>query len=449
MLPDEVLLGIFDICAGKNGGHKFSKRDVEAWQSLVHVCQRWRSVVFGSPRRLNLRLVFTNFTHARDTLDVWPALPLVFNASVYETKGEDDVAFVLERRDRLQAICLSFLVVWGSSLEDALAAMQGPFPELTDLRLNLNPECGRMPILPESFLGGSVPRLRFLRLKCIPFPGLPELLLSTSQLTTLYLEDIPHSGYFSPEAMATPLSTLINLRSLCLQFESYEFDWENRRLLPPTRSILPVLTSFEFKGVGEYLNDLVAGIEAPKLRKLNIYFLHQEFDLPQLIQFISDIPKLRTLEKGHVSFREDTATVVFSSQTYGHGVLVVDVFCEEPDYQLTSLKQVCASCLPPLFTLFTLEDLYIHGTPNSTNWKYEDYDPEDDPSWLGLLRSFPSVMNLYLSEEAAPCIMAVLEDFFDEGRTTVLPNLREIFSQCPWRPNQERHWEVLCRATVN
>jgi hypothetical protein len=31
-----------------------SKEEIEVWQTLVHVCQRWRNLVLGSPRRLNL-----------------------------------------------------------------------------------------------------------------------------------------------------------------------------------------------------------------------------------------------------------------------------------------------------------------------------------------------------------------------------------------------------------
>jgi hypothetical protein len=66
---------------------------MEAWQSLVHVCRRWRSLVLGSPRRLNLRLLCTPKTHARDTLDVWPALRLIVegNKDATFSPGTDNV----------------------------------------------------------------------------------------------------------------------------------------------------------------------------------------------------------------------------------------------------------------------------------------------------------------------------------------------------------------------
>ena len=57
MLSDDVLLGMFDFYVDEDGE---TKEDVEVWQVLVHVCRRWRSIVFGSPRRLNLQLFCTS-----------------------------------------------------------------------------------------------------------------------------------------------------------------------------------------------------------------------------------------------------------------------------------------------------------------------------------------------------------------------------------------------------
>jgi hypothetical protein len=46
------------------------KKKKDTWQTLVHVCRRWRTLVFGSPLFLKLELVCTVKTPARDTLDV-------------------------------------------------------------------------------------------------------------------------------------------------------------------------------------------------------------------------------------------------------------------------------------------------------------------------------------------------------------------------------------------
>jgi hypothetical protein len=74
VLPDDVLLEIFDfyMVMTRDPTDIEDRTDwktmIEAWQLLVHVCRRWRSVVFGSPRRLNLQLYCTAETPARDTL---------------------------------------------------------------------------------------------------------------------------------------------------------------------------------------------------------------------------------------------------------------------------------------------------------------------------------------------------------------------------------------------
>jgi hypothetical protein len=87
--------------------------------------------------------------------------------------------------------------------------------------------------VPDSFLGGSASRLKYLILHRIPFPGLPKLLLSATHLVTLSLNFIPHSGYFPPDAIAAVLPTLTRLTSFYLQFISTRScpDRETRR--PP------------------------------------------------------------------------------------------------------------------------------------------------------------------------------------------------------------------------
>jgi hypothetical protein len=49
----------------------------EDWQILVHVCQKWRYVVFRSPLHLNLRIVCSPETPVREKLALWPPLPLI------------------------------------------------------------------------------------------------------------------------------------------------------------------------------------------------------------------------------------------------------------------------------------------------------------------------------------------------------------------------------------
>ena len=399
--------------------YEYYNKEIEKWQTLVHVCRRWRRVVFGSPRRLNLRLVCSSETPARNTLDVWPSLPLLIR-DTYPTEDVDDIIAVLERSDRVVEI--SFATDCDRYLEDVLAAMQVPFPELT--RLGLRSGGGMESVLPDSFLGGSASRLQFVSLNHIPFPGLPKLLLSATHLVLLYLWSIPHSGYVSPEAMVTTLSTLTSLESLSLEFESPQShpDWAHRRLPPPTRSVLPVLTVFWFKGVCEYLEDIMTCINAPQLDHLYITLFNQiVFETPQFIQFINRSPISETFEKAVVVFSKTDTSVKLSSQTSGYGTLNMGISCIELDWQVSSMEQICTWCLPPLSML---EDLYIYEHPS---WPPVWQDNVDNTLWLELLRPFTSVKNLYLSEKFASLITPALQELTGGSTTGVLPTLQNIF----------------------
>ena len=425
MFPDDVLLDIFDFYVDEDMGEDFEHE----WITLAHVCRRWRSVVFQSPRRLNLRLLCTCKTPARDTLDIWPPLPLlIYNVHGILDGGPssvDNIITVLAHNDRVCQIKLMFLSSSQMGYLTDSAAMLKPFPELTDLQLGIHVYDGPGPILPDLFLSGTAPRLRSLNLVNIPFPGLPKLLWSSTHLVVLDLFDIPRSGYIPPEAMATSLSALTSLKFLRLHFRNPQPRpaLESRRPppRPSTRSILPSLTEIRFKGTSEYLEEILAWIDAPLLDELHIIFFNQIiFDTPQLFLFISRRPTLRTLEEGYIEFRSGAIIVKFPSQTPDHEVLSVEISCTASEWQLSSLEQVCTSSLP---TLSTLEDLHIFE-----NRKYPPrrQDDVENTLWLDLLRSFVAVKNLYLSEEFVPRIAPALQELVGGRATEVLPNLENI-----------------------
>jgi F-box-like len=428
VLPDDILLEIFDFRVDQDASRQFifSQREIKTWQTLVHVCRRWRNIVFRSPLRLNLTLLCTAKTPTRDTLDVWPPLPLVILShslygidSDFSTEHVDNIIAVLEHSDRVCQI--SLINVPDSHFQELLAAAQEPFSELTHLLLSSHGE----PVIPDSFLGGSALRLQDIWLHGIAFPSLPKLLLSATHLVHLYLQNIPHSGYISPKAMATTLSTLTCLRILILEFQSPQSfpDWESRHPPPLTRSVLPVLTNFTFKGVSDYLEYLVARIDAPQLYRSHITFFNQIlFDTPQFIQFIGRTSKLEALEKAHVSFGDDAAMVNLSSLTSNFSQLItVKIPCIDLDWQVSSLEQVFTSSLPPLFAL---EDLYIHKHPDSQR---DRRDNVENALWLELFQPFPTVKNLYLCVGFAPRIVPALQELVGDRTTEVMPDLQNIF----------------------
>jgi hypothetical protein len=396
------------------------------WKTLAHVCRRWRSVVFQSPRHLNLRLICTHNTPARDTLDIWPPFLLVIwvNRLINDLSKLDNIAAALEHNDR---VCQIQVTCFTSSLFGLVTeseAMQRPFPELTDLQLRMLDHA--VPI-PDSFMSGTAPRLRSLELYAIPFPGITRLLSSATHLVNLDLDDIPSSGYIPPEAMATTLSALTSLESLRLRFRSPRSHdrphspLESRRPPPLTLSILPSLTTLWFEGASEYLEVILAPIDAPRLNKMQIRFFFDQiiFATPQLSQFISRSPTLRAPGTGQIEFDLAFTVLRFSSQTSGN-VLIVEIprGAAGRVSSISSVTRVCTSSFSPVSTL---EDLYIYDRP--IYWQ----DDFENPLWLELLHSFAAVKNLYLRNKFFCHITPILQDPV-EGRTTnALPTLENIY----------------------
>ena len=433
-LPDDVLLAVFDFYMDESNDLGpttiFLKMEIESWQSLVHVCGRWRTLVFASPRRLNLRLWCTSATSAR-FLNVWPALPLIIHTS--DILGDnvimDNVIALLEHSDRICQIRISLNALnpcTTQEIENLWTAMQVPFPELIELELEqYGSSYLPVPVLPDSFLGGSAPRLRSLDFFSIPFPGIRKLLLSATHLVRLNLYKIPHSGYISPEAMAACLSALTSLEWLQLGFESPEScpDLETQPPFLPTRFVLPTLTVFLFKGACEYLEEFVALVDTPRVYKLDITFFNDiDFNTSELIQFISRTPKLGEYGEARLIFGDRKAIVILlpQPQPSGDRTVQVTILCQVSNWQLSSLAQICTLSLRPLLTM---ENLYIEDG-------YQRPDGEDDieaAEWLDLLHPFTAVKNLYLSEKFAPHIAPVLRELIGERTTEVLPALQNIF----------------------
>jgi len=410
MLPDVALLELFDFYVNEAGR-------IEKWHTLVHVCQRWRRVVFESPRRLGLQLFCTARKLGRETLDLWPPLPIVIRHGYL---AMDNIVAALQHTSRVCEIRL--WPIPNSQWESVLAAMQQSFPELTDLRLQSDDE--KSPVLPDSFLGRFAPRLRSLRFERIPFPSLPNLLLSAPGLVKISLHKIPHSGYISPEAIVTCLSSLTKLAELELSFISplSHPGREIRRPPPPTPTVLPALRHFRFVGVSEYLEDLVARIDCPLLDSFQIKFFHQLiFDTPQLTRFISRTPELQARKEARIDVSSSGASVLVPG-IVGRG-LRLEISCRQSDWQLSSLAQVCCSSFPQTL-ISSLERLYICDDEYSqVRWQ----DDVENSQWLELLRPFTAVKNLHLSREFTPRIVPALQETVEEKVTEVLPAFQCLY----------------------
>lgn len=419
VLPDEVLLEIFDFCV-------CGIDDDEEWETLVHVCRRWRCIVFASPRRLGLQLVCTAGTRVREMLDIWPPFPMDLRAVDLLGDSMDNVIAALEHNDR---ICqFDVYEVSSDELERLVTAMQDPFPMLTRIHLESSDEVA--PVLPNSLMSGSAPRLRSLTLQNIAFPALPKLLLSATGLVQLQLE-IPSTGYIPPEAMADSLSSLTGLEQLQIGFRSLQPrpDEASRRLPPLTRTILPLLTSLSFKGVGEYLEVLFAWIEVPLLEDVRIYFFNPViFDFSRISFFLGRKETVKTLDQARIFFDLDVVKVRLSSRnwTIGDTSLLLSIKCRDSVWQLGFLALNRRSSLPsPPFSHFGCFNTREGGHRYSPSWA----DNVGTARWRAFLQHFSAVEDLYLCEGVALCVAPALQQLAGEGEgvTEVLPALKNLF----------------------
>jgi F-box-like len=412
-LPDEVLLEIF--YAYKESLSMYSMRVWhECWLRLVHVCRRWRSVIFASPHYLNLQLHCTPTRPVRKMLDIWPAFPLVIDFQYCPAEPSEDYFdnffAALERRDRVHEISVSDLpgFVW----EQITTVAQEPFPALTLLDLEHYDGLASGDI----FLNGSAPNLQHLSLFGI---SIPRRLGSATHLRSLELCDIPNSGYIPPETMAISLSALLQLEELHLEFRSPtpQPKRRNRPVPPQTRFTLPTLTELEFRGVSEYLEVLTARIDTPPLEHVSITFFHQPvFDIPQIIRFFS--------HQDFGLFKPSDVTLCFgpyleeSIKFHDPIHCVWDIRCERLDWQVFSIAQICSQILSFRSSVESLNIMY-YGDSHS--------EDEIDPRvWLQLFHSFTSVQSLEIPAMLEPFIAPTLQGLTEESAAEVFPSLRNL-----------------------
>ena len=380
--------------------------------------------MFASPHRLDLRLFCDSRTPVRKSLDYWPSLPIIIRSTLSSTlytvrdreNGENIVA-ALEQRDRVCKVELKNLTSY--SVNSFAEVMQDPFPSLTGIFLSSHVDAE--PVLPDRFLGRSAPNLQYFDLDGISFCALPKLLSSATHLNRLQLRKIPYTGYISPEAMATCLAALSNLESLVLEFHSPRSHptRDNRPPSPLTRAALPALTAFDFQGVSEYLEDLVTHIDAPLLNRVTFKFFNQlTFDNPQLSQFIDRTEILTSLNLGSIEFLSDVVKTTFTSLV-GRGKLELGISCCRPDWQVSSMAQLCAQ-LPTLTS--RVEQLDVRkGCISRAKW------PEDMESaqWLELFDPFIAVERLSILK-LGQLVAPALGELTREGASGILPAMRSL-----------------------
>jgi len=451
MLHDNALLEIFD-------SYRKLVRHLDGmwkWQKLAHVCRRWRHIVLASPRRLDLRIACNPRTPTRRLLDIWPPFPISISGLTWlrtDARCKDNVIAALERRDRVFEIDLSYIP--SAELGQIASTMEEPFPALT--RLRVHPDSRKLDLttrevtrvaalpLPNAFLGGSAPRLREFTLRNIAFPALPNLVLSATHFQKLQLFDVPHAGYISPQAMATFLLALPNLKSLTIEFPSPESRPLQMTPPPLTHAILPSLTYFQFDGASEYLVDFITQVDTPLLDRLYMTFSSDlVFDFPRLYKFLDRTDGRKPFVWAELRLRPWQVMVFLESSS----TFEMNIGCKVSDWPaLESMTRLCDQLIP---LLSQVEYLEIHEDCWEDIWDGVKFMDEqewqelvDDPGWLELLSPFLSVKSLYIADRLGLILSSVLEKVTGERVTEVLPALQNLFIQNLW-PHEESVEEAI------
>jgi hypothetical protein len=380
------------------------------WHRLAHVCRTWRHILFASSRHLHLEHVCTHGTPVKKNLGYLQAFPIVVSfLQHYFLDGDaDNLIAALGHRDRVQVVEINILP---SLFEELVTAMQEPLPALTHLRLESDPFVD-LPIISDTFLSGSAPRLQTIYIDGISFPAAPTLLSSAHDLVNVELRDIPRSGFIPPEAMVASLAALPKLECLTFIFK-WEVPYPDRIHLPSiTRTVLPALTRFFFDGPFEYFEDFVAQIDAPQLDYLHIKYLDQDegtdYQIPQLCKFVdrSDKIKLSRFRHAYLIIVEPVSTVV---ELRDGGQL---------SFRLSIQEDAIGQVVNQLSALLTdVDRLFIH------RFFLGDEKLGVGIRWLELFRPFTAVKAISVDDDLSCYIPLTLKSVTSERVAEVLPAL--------------------------
>jgi hypothetical protein len=219
--------------------------------------------------------------------------------------------------------------------------------------------------------------------------------------------------------MATCLTALPLLDFLSIGFRSPPSGLLQSTPPPLTRAALPALSRLFFSGASEYFENFVARIDTPHLTSLKTaFFMDLIFDIPRLRNFIDRTEGLKSFDQSEIEFSSWMIRIVFGSPFR----FSLEIKCERPDWQLSSITQIFSEQLP---LLSHMEQLQLSEFPwKDSGWKD---DPKMDSSqWLELFRLFVAVQSLHVSEGLASPVARALQDLTGQTAAEVLPVLRTL-----------------------
>ena len=465
-LPEEVLLEIFDSYRRVLTHDVYELREVprhqyehllvpiyerqwnrkHGWFKLVHVCRKWRRIVLASPSRLDLSLVLIKHNPGKMQTVYTPRLPPIPIRIDYDhsfrtmtNKDIDRVVAALRQRDRrVRGIVFKGGDLQQQQLEKVFKAMKRPFPSLERLEIYRSSLDDRKLQIPPTFLRGSAPRLRRLKLFPVSFKSISQLLSSATVLVELSLSIDTIFGSSPTESLLAHLQAMPCLRWLALKLRS-EMSHNDRILSREScengGKVFPLsqLTFLYFNGHRLFLNSLLSGLAVPSIQNFDIQLRGYPDNLTSPIQhisrFIADINTEPEAFKFRVIFLKSG---YFSLSLLAQYESIDESIDDHSHFHFNSpdVMQISNALSPKLATV---EELFLASFHNSS--------PPRTP-WRKFLRLFNNAKVLRLQHNVMFDIAHSLQD--QGNSTSVLPSLEEIeLSTGSWSWTQDERRSAM------
>jgi len=409
------------------------------WYKLVQVCRVWRGIILAHPTHLDLHLVCTYGTPVETMLSHSPPFPLTIyypgKLGAVDAMSDEDkrgAIFVLRQRERVRRV---HIAAPAASLHDLVGAMDNEYPILqrliirsqaqrpenhSDTRIrNRNRSDNVTVTLRAEF---RAPLMHRLILSNVAIPTSSRLLSSAgSDLVWITLQNLPASSPdFHPAHLTAQLGALSRLEVLTVHFSVAIPNRDVRRRLQgasTTRVVLPRLRRLAYRGGSTYLEGILARLETPELRTMNVEFFNQlSFSLPSLLQFARTTAF--TFRSAELHFDQNFASLIVDPLDKHAGgddgrrphPLLMQVKGEPLDWQVTSISQICSAIAPLLAQTEVLTLGFHKGGPDpaaagtaeagvaeaAAGWQGGDI-AVDRAQWRALLRIFAGVKTVQLT----------------------------------------------------
>ena len=352
-----------------------------------------------------------------------PLMPIVIKYDEYNVTSKDmgRLLSALKHPNRIREIDLKL----NSAELDKFfrfKATKCPFPALDSLTI-YDKRRGSLKV-PATFLKGTNLRLRLRSLDLAPISldSVSRLLSSATALTDLFLVidgycHVPNLSRLRSQLQGLPHLRYLNLTMTCFA----NFPVQLSGLTEPKESFpLAKLTSFNYRGLGTFLEFLMMGFKAPSIQSVNILLNNPTMallPLPRLAQFISGA------EKHHHAVH-----VVLKRNYFDFSLLT-------PSESVDRFS-LCLILHPPLFRgseiqnwmmgvasvfsakLSTVEELVLI---NDSDARGEEVIP-----WRTLFELFPSVKNFRIQGTDNRRVASALRPYYSGINHSVLPALEKI-----------------------